>query len=332
MIQNIKYFDGSGFDPYLNLAIEEYLMETTEEDTCILYLWQNENTVVIGRNQNPWKECRIRELEEDGGHLVRRLSGGGAVFHDLGNLNFTFLVRKNHYDQDKQLEVILSGVRKVGIHAEKSGRNDITVSGRKFSGNAFYTRGEKCYHHGTLLVHADMQKLSQYLQVSKEKLALKGVDSVKSRVTNLSEYEPGLTIQTLKNKLLEAFEETYERKAVYCSQEDLDPKALSDGRKKFSSWDWLYGRSMDFQYELSKRFAWGNGIWQFQVNNGIVKDLQLFSDSMEPDLVDRIPGYIKGSRYEYKDICHRLDQVPAETQTQSIIINDLKEFFAAAEL
>ncbi|MCA5010608.1 lipoate--protein ligase, partial [Clostridioides difficile] len=140
------------------------------------------------------------------------------------------------------------------------GRNDITVSDRKFSGNAFYTRGEKCYHHGTLLVHADMEKLSKYLQVSKDKLALKGVDSVKSRVTNLSEYRADLTIDMLKEKLLKAFEETYGCKAVSCRQEDLDQDALSEGRKKFSSWDWLYGRNMDFQYELSKRFVWANVI------------------------------------------------------------------------
>lgn len=332
MIQEIKYVKAGGHDPYLNLAIEEHLLETVGQDTCILYLWQNENTVVIGKNQNPWKECRIRELEQDGGHLVRRLSGGGAVFHDLGNLNFTFLVRKENYDLDKQLEVILQAVKKLGIHAEKSGRNDITVSDRKFSGNAFYTRGDKCYHHGTLLARADMQKLSQYLQVSKDKLALKGVDSVRSRVTNLSEYRPDLTIDMLEEKLLEAFGEIYGRKVVSCIQEDLDQKALEEGRQKFSSWDWLYGRSMDFQYELSKRFAWGNAVWQLQVNRGIIEDLQLFSDSMEPDLVDRLPGYIKGSRYENQDICKKLEQVPVETQAQSAMIRDLKEFFAAAEL
>ncbi|HCL01762.1 MAG TPA: lipoate--protein ligase [Lachnoclostridium phytofermentans] len=332
MIQKINYLNGSSNDPYQNLAIEEYLLETVEQDTCFLYLWQNENTVVIGRNQNPWKECRIQELEQDGGHLVRRLSGGGAVFHDLGNLNFTFLVHKCHYDLDKQLEVILCAVKKLGIHAEKSGRNDITISGRKFSGNAFYTRGEKCYHHGTLLVSADMQKLSKYLQVSKDKLALKGVDSVRSRVANLSDYQTGLTITMLKEKLLEAFEETYGYKAVYCKQEDLDQEALSNGRKKFSDFSWLYGRNMDFQYELSKQFAWGNVIWQFQVSCGIIKDLQLFSDSMEPDLVEMLPRLIKGSRYENKDICNKLNQVPAKTQAQSIIIKDLIEFFANAQI
>ncbi len=332
MIQEIKYVDGSGYDPYLNLAIEEYLLETTGKDACTLYLWQNENTVVIGKNQNPWKECRVRELEQAGGHLVRRLSGGGAVYHDLGNLNFTFLVQKENYDLEKQLEVILRGVKKLGIHGEKSGRNDITVSGRKFSGNAFYTRGDKCYHHGTLMVSADLDKLSQYLQVSKDKLALKGVDSVRSRVTNLSEYRPDLTIDLLKEKLLEAFEEIYGYKAAFCRQEELDQKALAEGREKFSSWDWLYGRNMDFQYELSKRFVWGNVIWQFQVNAGIIKDLQVFSDSMEPDLMDMLPGYIKGCKYDNDTICGKLEQVPAKTQAHRTIIEDLKGFFVTAEL
>ena len=332
MIQEIKFVNGSSHDPYLNLAIEEYLLESVSRDSCILYLWQNENTVVIGKNQNPWKECRILDLEQSGGHLVRRLSGGGAVFHDLGNLNFTFLVHKDNYDLDKQLEVILRAIKKLGIHGEKSGRNDITISGRKFSGNAFYTRGEKRYHHGTLLVDADMENLSRYLQVSKDKLELKGVNSVKSRVTNLREYHGGLTIDILKEMLLEAFEESYGCKAVFCSQEDLNQEALAEGRTKFSSWDWLYGRTMDFQYELSKRFAWGNAIWQFQVNSGIIQDLQLYSDSMEPELMDRIPMYLKGSRYENKEICSKLTHVPAETQEQLIMINDLKEFFAAAEL
>ncbi len=332
MIQEIKYTEGNSYDPYLNLAIEEYLLESTGKNDCTLYLWQNENTVVIGKNQNPWKECRIRELEQDGGHLVRRLSGGGAVFHDLGNLNFTFLVHKGNYDLEKQLDVILSGVKKLGIHGEKSGRNDITVSGRKFSGNAFYTRGDKCYHHGTLMVRADLDKLSKYLQVSKDKLALKGVDSVRSRVTNLSEYRPDLTIGLLKEKLLEAFEEIYGCKAAFCRQEELDQKALAEGREKFSSWNWVYGRNMDFQYELSKRFIWGNVIWQFQVNAGMIKDLQVFSDSMEPDLMDLLPGYINGCKYDNDEICGRLELVPEKNQAHRTIIEDLKEFFATADL
>ena len=124
MIQRLQFCVGEGFDPYLNLAVEQYLLEHVEDGCCILYLWQNQNTVVIGRNQNAWKECRTTLLTQEGGHLARRLSGGGAVFHDVGNLNFTFLLSADDYDVSRQLSVILEACRSLGIHAEASGLND----------------------------------------------------------------------------------------------------------------------------------------------------------------------------------------------------------------
>ena len=139
-------------EPYRNLAVERYLLEHTPAGSVTLYLWQNKNTVVIGRNQNPWAECNMAQLRRDGGHLVRRLSGGGAVYHDSGNLNFTFLTDARTYNLARQLEVITGALKSLGINAGKSGRNDILVDGRKVSGNAFYTSGGKKYHHGTLLI------------------------------------------------------------------------------------------------------------------------------------------------------------------------------------
>ena len=201
MINRLIWLETDNTYPYRNLAMEEYMTNHVPDGTCILFLWQNRHTVVIGRNQNCWKECRVNFLEEEGGYLVRRLSGGGAVFHDLGNLNFTFIVRKTDYDVERQLQVILEAVRRLGIQAEKTGRNDITVEGRKFSGNAFYQTGDCCYHHGTLLVHADKENMSRYLNVPREKLASKGVSSVKSRVANLDEFCPGLTVDRVKAAL-----------------------------------------------------------------------------------------------------------------------------------
>lgn len=170
MIEKLYTIESGSLNPYLNMGLEEYLMYHTGREECILYLWQNERTVVIGRNQNAWKECQTEELEGDGGYLARRLSGGGAVFHDLGNLNFTFLVRKENFNVEKQTEVILRAVNSLGIHAEKSGRNDITVDGCKFSGNAYFRTGDYCYHHGTILLHADRELMEKYLHVSDKKL------------------------------------------------------------------------------------------------------------------------------------------------------------------
>ena len=194
MINKIKLYESNSLDPYLNLATEQHLMETVEEDACILFLWQNQNTVVIGKNQNAWKECRTTLLNEEGGVLARRLSGGGAVFHDLGNLNFTFLVPQAEYDLDRQFTVIKEAVNMLGLNTERSGRNDVLAEGRKFSGNAFYKNGKQAYHHGTLLVDVDMDKLGRYLNPSKAKLQAKGVDSVRSRVVNLKELNSQITI------------------------------------------------------------------------------------------------------------------------------------------
>jgi lipoate-protein ligase A len=201
MINKIKLYESNSFDPYLNLATEQYLMETVEEDACILFLWQNQNTVVIGKNQNAWKECRTALLSEEGGFLARRLSGGGAVFHDLGNLNFTFLLPQSEYDLDRQFSVIAEAVSLLGLKGERSGRNDVLAEGRKFSGNAFYKNGRQAYHHGTLLIDVDMNKLGRYLNPSKAKLQAKGVDSVRSRVVNLKELSPAVTIESMKDAM-----------------------------------------------------------------------------------------------------------------------------------
>ena len=209
MIRRLTLALGPGSYPYPNFGMEEYLLYHVEEEECILYLWQNEKTVVIGRNQNAWKECRREELEAAGGHLVRRLSGGGAVFHDLGNLNFTFITRKDNYDVTKQTEVILRAVKKLGVNAERTGRNDITVDGRKFSGNAYYETGDFCYHHGTILLSVDKEEMARYLNVSREKLRSKSVDSVKSRVANLIEFVPDLTVRRMRDSLEESFGEVY---------------------------------------------------------------------------------------------------------------------------
>ena len=167
MIRKIFIYNAQVTDPHENLAAEKVLMDALAPGEAMLYLWQNLNTVVIGKNQNAWLECRTSLLEQEGGKLARRLSGGGAVFHDLGNLNFTFLMCKEDYDLDKQVTVIQKACALAGITAEKSGRNDLLADGRKFSGNAFYQDKVHAYHHGTLMVDVDKEKLGRYLSPPK---------------------------------------------------------------------------------------------------------------------------------------------------------------------
>ena len=308
MINKIKLYESKSFDPYLNLATEQYLMETVEEDACILFLWQNQNTVVIGKNQNAWKECRTALLSEEGGFLARRLSGGGAVFHDLGNLNFTFLVPQAEYDLDRQFSVIAEAVSMLGLHTERSGRNDVLAEGRKFSGNAFFKHEGKAYHHGTLLIDVDMQKLGRYLNPSKAKLQAKGVDSVRSRVVNLSELSPAITIEVMKDAMAKAFRQVYDKPMTVMSDKDFDHEAIELLRQRNTSWEWNYGQKLPFSAEFEDRFPWGGIQICLQVENGIVNSAKVYSDSMDWSVSPVLEPALLGCRFEKEAL---LAAVPA---------------------
>lgn len=305
MIQSIALYESGSFDPHYNLAVEQVLLESAK-DRCILYLWQNENTVVIGRNQNPWKECRTTLLREEGGYLARRLSGGGAVFHDLGNLNFTFLMPQEDYDLTRQFTVIREAVQSLGIRAELSGRNDILAEGRKFSGNAFYKNGKQAYHHGTLLVDADMVRLSRYLNPSKAKLQAKGVDSVRSRVINLKELMPGLTIDLLKSALKKAFSDVYALPIQVLSEADLNPERIRELTLRNRSWDWNYGQKLPFTLECEERFPWGSLQLQLQIENGVIRGAHVYSDAMDWELAPLLEKALDGCRFDREALRQRL--------------------------
>lgn len=303
MINRLVWIETGNVYPYRNLAVEEYLTTHVPYGHCILFLWQNRHTVVIGRNQNCWRECRVNLLEEEGGYLARRLSGGGAVFHDMGNLNVTFIVRKQDYDVERQLGVILKAVCMLGIQAEKTGRNDITVEGRKFSGNAFYKTGDCCCHHGTLLLRGDKENMSRYLNVSREKLASKGVASVKSRVANLCEFREDITVDQMKAALVQAFSQVYGQEPVKLEERELPTGELQKLTERFESWQWKYGRRIPFEYEMGRRFPWGEILLQFQVNEGRVQDVNVFSDAMEERFIGGLEQSLRGCVYGARELC-----------------------------
>lgn len=313
MIRSLFVIDSRENDPRHNLALEEYLLKTVKPGQCILYLWQNQRTVVIGRNQNAENECRIQTLEGDGGHLVRRLSGGGAVYHDLGNLNFTFLVTQEDYDVARQTEVILRAVQLVGLRAEKNGRNDLTVDGQKFSGHAYYRTGDQCYHHGTIMVDVDMAPLEKYLNVSPLKLQAKGVKSVRSRVANLRDYLPDLTISRLNQALVEAFGSVYGLPVTELRYEDLDQEAIAQGQARFSDPAWIYGDSRPLEVSREDRFDWGILRLDYSQADGIITEAALWSDGLEADFLSRVPGLLRGCPLEAGPLRDKLTADPDST-------------------
>lgn len=292
-----KIIRSDSFDPTYNLALEEFLTKNVVEDDIILYLWQNERTVVIGKNQNYWSEVNAPAAEADCVTVVRRLSGGGAVFHDLGNLNFTFILRKENYDVQRQLSVIIDALGKLGIKAEKTGRNDIEADGRKFSGNAFFKSSAGWYHHGTLMVDVDKEKLGKYLNVSTAKLQSKGVKSVKARVVNLKELREDITIEMLCEELYKAFGRIYGCDPIKISPEEIDWAEVENLQERYSSWEWTKGRKIPFTVQIEKRFAWGNIDLQMNVDGGIIKDAICYSDAMNENIGEEIARGLIGTEY-----------------------------------
>lgn len=297
MINRAVFVIADGAVPYRNQAVEEYLMRTVEAGSCVLYLWQNQRTVVIGRNQNGRAECRVELLEKDGGYLARRLSGGGAVFHDLGNLNFSFIAADPDYSVARQQGVILAAVRSLGLSAELSGRNDITAGGRKFSGNAFMSSGERHCHHGTLLISADTSDMAKYLNVDKDKLESKGVRSVRSRVVNLSELDGGITVDSMTSALREAFGGEYGVEPETVDVSDLDEALLDSMTRKFASPEWRLEAEPDFVFRRKRRFDWGGAELCLTVSEGNVTAARLFTDALDPDFSETVEKTLTGAAF-----------------------------------
>ncbi|MDD7388296.1 MAG: lipoate--protein ligase [Lachnospiraceae bacterium] len=297
MVTQIKTISSNTFYPYFNLALEKYLFDTVDDRTVILYLWQNDKTVVYGSNQNVWKEVQVSKLIDDGGFPVRRLSGGGAVFHDKGNLNFTFLTKKDNYNVDKQLQVIIEACRLFGLTVEKTGRGDLTIEGRKFSDSAFYRSGERCCHHGTLLVNTDISMISRYLNADRSRPESNGVRSVEPDVADLVDFCPSLDIETMRRKLFEAFEHVYGLKPVPMSGQELEPAVIGSYEKIFSDDNWLFGGRIKYKNQICKRFDWGEFDLNLNVDNGTIAAAQLYSDADDEHFIASIGDKLEGMAY-----------------------------------
>lgn len=313
-------------DGWLNLARDGYFLENNKKGDVILYFYVNKNAVIIGRNQNAWKECSIANMNADGVQLVRRHSGGGAVFHDNGNLNFSFITDEKHYDLNRQMRVILNAVSKLGLKAELSGRNDITVDGKKFSGNAFSLAKGNRSHHGTILVNADLTKLSNYLCVSKEKMRSKGIDSVRARVCNICELSSGLTVEAMRRLVIESFIEEYGAASEYV----FDGTALAEveeRRERHASWEWRFGKTPQFDFETDKRFSFGDTQIYFNSRNGVIRETKVYSDCLDTELTTEIENALTGVHFRKEEIKAALSKMKDQN-----IAAELAEHFCSLDI
>lgn len=232
-----KYLISDSTDPYHNLALEQLLFDHCEHDSVILYLWQNNNTIVIGKNQEPYNECRVDEFLRDNGRIARRRSGGGAVFHDLGNLNFSIICHNDCADKADYRDIIIGALKSLDVTAEYNGRNDIMTDNGKFSGNANYSDGKILCQHGTVLIASDIGKMTRYLTPDEKKLERNAVKSVSARVTNLSEIYPHISVDCVRQAMI-AYTGAVKLEA------DISSDKLSALTEHYSSHDWIYGGAL----------------------------------------------------------------------------------------
>ena len=287
---------GNQYNPYINLAVESNLLDNFLPNTVSLFLWRNKQTVVIGTNQNPYSECDVNSLLDEGGHLARRRTGGGAVYHDLGNLNFSFIADKNIYDVNRQMQVIQKALLNFNLETEVSGRNDITYQGRKFSGNAFAKTKFQGLHHGTILIKTDSERLQRYLKVKPAKLHKHGVKSVASRVINLSEVAD-ITSENILPHLIKAFEDIYQNTATIIDFNDLCNEDAIKLSQSISSEEYLFGKWKEFHTKKSASFDWGNIDIDLNIDEdkGIIKDINIASDSLDPASINSAMELLKGA-------------------------------------
>lgn len=287
---------GNQYIPYINLAVESKLLDNFLPNTITLFLWKNKQTVVIGTNQNPYSECDVDSLLKEEGFLARRRTGGGAVYHDLGNLNFSFIADKEIYDVKRQMQVIQKALLDFGLETEVSGRNDITYQGRKFSGNAFAKTKNQGLHHGTILIKTDAERLQKYLKVKAVKLHKHGVKSVSSRVINLSEVAD-ITSENIIPHLIKAFEEVYQNTATIINFDELCNEDTIRLSQHISSDEYLFSKWKEFHAKKSASFEWGNIDLDIDIDEdkGIIKDINIASDSLEPASIEAAIKLLKGA-------------------------------------
>jgi lipoate---protein ligase len=300
------FIDNKGItDPRINLAIEEYALKNLDINETYLLFYINEPSIIIGKNQNSVEEINTEYVESNGIHVVRRLSGGGAVYHDLGNLNYSFITKDDgdsFHNFRKFTEPVIAALKQMGVNAELSGRNDILAEGRKISGNAqFSTRG-RMFTHGTLLFNSEMEHIVSALRVKKDKIESKGIKSVRSRVANISEFlTEKWTIEEFRSALLKFIFQGQEVTEYVLTEEDWE-NIHQLSKERYQNWDWNYGKSPKFNLQHSHRFPVGQIDVRLDVDKGVIENCKIYGDFFGVGDVSDIENKLKNIRYEKSEL------------------------------
>lgn len=308
------FIDNKGItDPRINLAIEEYALKNLDINETYLLFYINGPSIIIGKNQNTIEEINTEYVEANDIKVVRRLSGGGAVYHDLGNLNFSFITKddgESFHNFKKFTEPVVDALNKLGVNAELSGRNDLVVGGRKISGNAqFSTRG-RMFSHGTLMLDSEIENVVSALKVKKDKIESKGIKSIRSRVANISEFmDSKISIEDFRTLLLENIFGGKDQIEEYVLTEKDWESIEQISKERYQNWDWNYGKSPKFNLQHSHRFPVGGIDVRLEVNKGVIENCKIFGDFFGVGDVADIEEKLVGLRYEKSEIDRALEDV-----------------------
>lgn len=319
----MRYIYNDSTEPYFNLALEEYFLKQTDEEYFIL--WRNEPCIVVGKNQNTLSEIHLEFVKERNIKVVRRLTGGGAVFHDLGNINFTFIVNDESSFNDFKgfVAPIIGTLKTLGIDAEFSGRNDMLIEGKKFSGNAQCKHKSRVMHHGTLLFSSNMNDLSGALKPKDIKFSDKSVKSVASRVTNISEHLANkLSALEFKDEIFRYISSNTQSPIDSLTQEEIEKiNKLRD--EKYSTWEWNFGNSPKYSFYNEKRFVAGTFEVHIDVLKGIIKDIKIFGDFFGKNDISELEASLKNISHEKASISKALSNIDISKYITNITLDEL---------
>ena len=329
---SVHYLETGSVDPCYNLALEEHILETRREEDWLL-LWQNANTVVVGLNQNTAEEIDPSFVEAHGIVVVRRMTGGGAVYHDLGNLNYSFITDTGDTETlsiARFCEPVCRALASLGVQAETSGRNDILVDGKKVSGVAQRISGRRILHHGTLLFDSDPDMIAGALRADPAKFVSKSAKSVRSRVGMLRDYLPeGTDLQTFWTRLRD------ELTADGLTEERLSEEELSEIRRlaeeKYRSWDWTYGKNPDYQVQRRRHFPGGSLELRMNVHRSRIEDLVFYGDFMAAVSQESVVEALRGAALKYEELDRILSSLPLPQVFGTITKDEILSLLLEAE-